>query len=109
MKDDRILLVLEMRTEQREWKKLTMVKAQAYLKVGKTEKSEVLDDFCEEEGYCRRHAARVLHQAASCIILIHRERASHCIIKNHSEIVWRVTAPRERSGWLCRGAVLAGC
>ena len=70
MKDDRILLVLEMRTEQREWKKLTMVKAQAYLKVGKTKKSEVLDDFCEEEGYCRRHAARVLHQAASCIILI---------------------------------------
>jgi hypothetical protein len=26
---------------------LTMVKAQAYLKAGKTKKSEVLDDFCE--------------------------------------------------------------
>jgi hypothetical protein len=38
-----------------------MVKAQAYLKAGKTRKSEVLDDFCEETGYCRRHAARVLH------------------------------------------------
>jgi hypothetical protein len=39
-----------------------MVKAQAYLKAGKTRKSEVLDDFCEEgAGYCRRHAARVLH------------------------------------------------
>jgi hypothetical protein len=37
--------------------KLTMVKAQAYLKAGKTRKSEVLDDFCEETGYCRRHAA----------------------------------------------------
>jgi len=44
-----------------ERKKLTMVKAQAYLKAGKTRKSAMLDDFCEEAGYCRRHAARVLH------------------------------------------------
>ena len=29
----------------------------------------------------------------------HRERVSHCIIKNHSEIVECVTAPREMS-WL---------
>ena len=36
---------------------LTMVKAQAYLKAGKTKKSEVLDDFCEGAGYCGRHAA----------------------------------------------------
>jgi hypothetical protein len=39
-----------------EWGKLTMVKAPAYLKAGKTRKSEVLDDFCEG-GYCRRYAA----------------------------------------------------
>jgi hypothetical protein len=37
--------------------KLTMLKAQAYLKAGKIRKSEVLDDFCEGAGYCRRHAA----------------------------------------------------
>jgi len=36
---------------------LTMAKAQAYLKAGKTKKSEVLDDFCEGAGYCGRHAA----------------------------------------------------
>jgi hypothetical protein len=36
---------------------LTMVKAQTYLKAGKTKKSEVLDDFCEGMGYCRRHTA----------------------------------------------------
>ena len=40
-----------------------MVKAQAYLKAGKTRKLEVLDNFCEGAGYCRRHAARVLQQA----------------------------------------------
>ena len=34
-----------------------MVKAQVYLKAGKTKKSEVLDDFCEGAGYCRRHTA----------------------------------------------------
>ena len=36
---------------------LTMVKAQAYLKAGKTRKSEVLDGFCEGVGYSRRRAA----------------------------------------------------
>ena len=40
-----------------ERKKLTMVKAQAYLKAGKTKKSVMLDDFCESTAYCRRHAA----------------------------------------------------
>jgi hypothetical protein len=35
--------------------KLTMVKAQAYLKAGKTKKSVMLDDFYEFTGYCRRH------------------------------------------------------
>ena len=47
----------------RERKKLTMVKAQAYLKAGKAKKSAMLNDFCEPTGYCRRHAAHVLHQA----------------------------------------------
>ena len=36
---------------------LMMVKAQAYLKAGKTKKSVMLDDFCKSTGYCRRHAA----------------------------------------------------
>jgi len=36
---------------------LAMVKAQTYLRAGKTKKSEVLDDFCEGAGYCRRHTA----------------------------------------------------
>ena len=40
-----------------------MVKARTYLRARKAKKLEVLDDFCKEEGYCRRHAARVLHQA----------------------------------------------
>jgi len=39
-----------------ERKKLAMVKAQTYLKAGKTKKSAMLDDFCEGMGYCRRHA-----------------------------------------------------
>jgi hypothetical protein len=56
VKDDRILLVLWTREEQRGME-LTMVKAQAHLKAGKTKKSAVLDDFCEGAGYCRRHAA----------------------------------------------------
>lgn len=34
-----------------------MVKARTYLRTRKAKKSEVLDDFCKEEGYCRRHAA----------------------------------------------------
>jgi hypothetical protein len=50
-------------------KKLTMVKAQAYLKAGKTRKSEVLDDFCESTEYCRRHAPRVLQQAGQRYLL----------------------------------------
>jgi len=37
--------------------KLTMVRVQAYLKAGKTRESEVLDNFCEGAGHCRRHAA----------------------------------------------------
>jgi len=45
-----------MKLTMRERKKLTMVKAQAYLKAGKTKKSVMLDDFCESTGYCRRHA-----------------------------------------------------
>jgi len=50
-----------------ERKKLTMVKALAYLKAGKTKKSAMLDDFCASTGYCRRYAARVLHQALMTI------------------------------------------
>jgi hypothetical protein len=42
---------------------------QTYLKAGKTKKSVMLDDFCEEAGYCRRHAARVLHQAGQRYVL----------------------------------------
>jgi hypothetical protein len=53
--DDRILMVLWMRKEQREWSSRWGV--QTYLKAGKTKKSVMLDDFCEEAGYCRRHAA----------------------------------------------------
>ena len=47
-----------MELTMQERKKLTMVKAQAYLKARKTKKSAMLDDFCESTGYCRRHAAR---------------------------------------------------
>jgi len=47
----------------RERKKLTLVKAQAYLKATKSKKSQMLDDFCQSTGYCRRYASRVLHQA----------------------------------------------
>jgi len=50
-------------------KKLTMVKAEAYLKAGKTKKSAMLDNFCESTGYCRRYAARVLHQAGQRYLL----------------------------------------
>jgi hypothetical protein len=76
-----------MELTMREHKKLTMVnKAQTYLKAGKAKKSAMLDDFCESTGYCRRHAARVLHQAGQryllgdCILVanptkhIHRHR-----------------------------------
>jgi hypothetical protein len=68
---------------------LTMVQAQAYLKAGKTRKSEVLDDFCEGEGYCRRHAARVLQQAGQRSLL-------------GEEIL--VATPRS----ICTGTVLPG-
>ena len=72
----------------RERKKLTMVKAQTYVKASKAKKTAMLDDFCESTGYCRRHAARVLHQAGQryllgdCVLVadstkhIHRYRAS---------------------------------
>src|SRR5450830_175358 len=52
-----------------ERKKLTMVKAQAYWKATKSKKSQMLDDFCESTGYCRRHAARVLHLAGQRYLL----------------------------------------
>src|SRR5450830_1397787 len=80
----RMLAQSEGRFQER--KKLTMVKAQAYLKAGKTKKSVMLDDFCESTGYCRRHAARVLHLAyllGDCIPVadptkhIHRYRLPH--------------------------------
>jgi len=58
-----------MKLKMRERKKLTMVKAQVYLKAGKTKKSAMLDDFCESTGYCRRHAAWVLHQAGQRYLL----------------------------------------
>src|SRR5450830_1189852 len=48
---------------------LTMVKTQTYLKAGKAKKPEVLDDFCEGAGSCRRYAARVLHQAGQHSLL----------------------------------------
>jgi len=53
----------------RERKKLTMVKAQVYWKATKSKKSQMLDDFCESTGYCRRYAARVLHQAGQRYLL----------------------------------------
>jgi transposase InsO family protein len=53
----------------RERKKLTLVKAQAYWKATKSKKSQMLDDFCQSTGYCRRYAARVLHQAGGRYLL----------------------------------------
>jgi hypothetical protein len=58
-----------MELTMRERKKLTMVKAQAYLRAGKTKKSAMLDDFCESTGYHRKYAARVLHQAGQRYLL----------------------------------------
>lgn len=70
----------------RERKKLTLVKAQAYWKATKSKKSQMLDDFCQSTGYCRRYASRVLHLAGQryllgdCILVadpakhIHRHR-----------------------------------
>jgi hypothetical protein len=51
----RMLVQSEGRFQERG--KLTMVKAQAYLKAGKTKKSVTLDDFWKGAGSCRRHAA----------------------------------------------------
>jgi transposase InsO family protein len=77
-----------MELTMQERKKLTMVKAQTYLRAGKAKKSAMLDDFCESTGYQRKYAARVLHQAGQryllgdCILVadptkhIHRYRAS---------------------------------
>jgi hypothetical protein len=39
-----------MELTMQERKKLTIVKAQTYLKAGKTTKSAMLDDFCESTG-----------------------------------------------------------
>jgi len=58
-----------MELTMRERKKLTMVKAQAYLRAGKAKKSAMLDDFCESTGYQRKYAARVLHQAGQRYLL----------------------------------------
>ena len=58
-----------MELTMQERKKLTMVKAQAYLKAGRAKKMAMLDDFCESTGYCRKYAARVLHQAGQRYLL----------------------------------------
>ena len=58
-----------MELTMQERKKLTLVKAQAYLRAGKTKKSAMLDDFCESTGYHRKYAARVLHQAGQRYLL----------------------------------------
>jgi transposase InsO family protein len=58
-----------MELTMRERKKLTMVKAQAYLRAGKAKKSAMLDDFCESTGYQRKYAARVLHLAGQRYLL----------------------------------------
>ena len=79
-----------MKLKMRERKKLTMVKAQVYLKAGKTKKSAMLDDFCESTGYCRRHAAWVLHQAGQryllgkCILVADSTKHLH----RHHPPVW---------------------
>ncbi len=58
-----------MELTMRERKKLTMVKAQTYVKASKAKKTAMLDDFCESTGYQRKYAARVLHQAGQRYIL----------------------------------------
>jgi len=58
-----------MELTMQERKKLTMVKAQAYLKAGRAKKTAMLDDFCESTGYHRKYAARVLHQAGQRYLL----------------------------------------
>jgi len=52
-----------------ERKKLTLVKAQAYWKATKRKKSQMLDNFCQSTGYCRRYLARVLHRAGGRYLL----------------------------------------
>ena len=58
-----------MELTMQERKKLTMVVAQAYGKATKSKKTQMLDDFCQSTGYCRRYAARVLHQAGQRYLL----------------------------------------
>lgn len=58
-----------MELTMRERKKLTMVVAQAYGKATKGKKTQMLDEFCQSTGYCRRYAARVLHQAGQRYLL----------------------------------------
>jgi len=58
-----------MELTMQERKKLTLVKAQASLRAGKTRKSAMLDNFCESTGYQRTYAARVLHQAGQRYIV----------------------------------------
>ena len=58
-----------MELTMQERKKLTMVVAQAYGKATKSKKTQMLDDFCQSTGYCRRYAARVLHQACQRYLL----------------------------------------
>jgi hypothetical protein len=49
-----------MEITMQERKKLTMLVAQANGKATKSKKTQMLDDFCQSTGYCRRYAARVL-------------------------------------------------
>jgi len=58
-----------MELTMQERKKLTLVKAQRYVKASKAKKTVMLDDFCESTGYCRRYAARVLHEAGGRYLL----------------------------------------
>lgn len=58
-----------MELTMQERKKLTMVRAQRYVKASKAKKTAMLDDFCASTGYCRRYAARVLHQAGQRYLL----------------------------------------
>ena len=73
-----------MELTMQERKKLTMVKAQAYLKAGRAKKTAMLDDFCESTGYHRKYAARVLHQAGQryllgdCVLVADPTKHIHC-------------------------------
>jgi hypothetical protein len=48
---------------------ITMVKAQACLKAGKTKKSASVADFCESTGYCRKHVTRPIPMDISILIM----------------------------------------